>query len=75
LLGSPTFASVSASPSASVQDSVIATAVATRVRLATSWHTGAWVTVTVTVASADSAVPSLALYLNVSVPKKPAAGV
>ena len=58
--GSVTFESVSGSPSGSVQVSGIETAVPTFVLRVTSWHVGARVTFSVTVAVAPVAEPSVA---------------
>ena len=67
-VGAPAIESVSWSPSASEQLSGTDSAVAERVCRATSAQLGAWVIEIVTVAGADSAVPSDALYVNVSCP-------
>ena len=73
--GAPAIESVNGSPSASEQLSGTETAVAVRVCRATRSQLGAWVIEIVTVAGADSAVPSDALYVNVSCPEAPAFGV
>jgi hypothetical protein len=73
--GAPAIESVRASPSASEQVSGTGTAVAARVCRATLLQLGACVIEIVTVAGADSAVPSDALYVNVSCPEAPAFGV
>ena len=58
-----------------MQVSVTETGVPTAVLREASEHVGAREIVIVTVAVAESPVPSLALYVNVSVPKAPAFGV
>src|SRR5437899_10492325 len=69
---------VNVSPSASVAVSTIAFAVSSAVVTAWASATGAWltcITVRLTVAAAESTVPSLALKVKLSGPKYPAAGV
>ena len=69
---------VSASPSASVAVSTIAFAVSSAVVAAWASATGAWFTCTtvrLTVAAAESTVPSFALNVKLSGPLYPAAGV
>src|SRR5207302_9723890 len=76
--GPATMLKVSASPSASVAVSTIAFAVSSAVVTVCPFATGAWLTCTtvmLTVAAAESTVPSFALNVKLSGPKYPAAGV
>ena len=73
--GSVTLESVSWSPSRSVQLSGTDTGAPTAVLRDDRRQVGAREIAIVTVVFAESPVPSLALYLNVSVPNSPASGV
>ena len=74
-LGASTTERVSASPSGSVQVSGMLTGVPARAASEMSSHAGGREIVTCTVAGAESAVPSVARYVNESAPNWPAAGV